>query len=168
MNFIQRAWLVALRPVISLVNDKMATRSGILGRIGKFYAFGPREFGYHPINRWFAYVNQIMVLNIGISMHRYSFMKYDRNLTQGPDDERVQLLPKPQICIAAGPIHDLLQLHVPGDPQKRRAGRVPPSITIAAPPSVSSKDASKTSPSTPSTRGPRRITPKSIPCTPQK
>ena len=42
MNYIQRAWLVALRPVANLVNDKLAKKSGLIGRIGRFYAFGPR------------------------------------------------------------------------------------------------------------------------------
>lgn len=42
MNYIQRAWLVVLRPVSSFVNEKLAKKSGLLGRIGRFYAFGPR------------------------------------------------------------------------------------------------------------------------------
>ena len=75
MNFIQRAWLVALRPVSSFVNDKLAKKSGILGRIGRFYAFGPREFGYHPTNRFMAYANHIVVSNMGFLFHKYSFMK---------------------------------------------------------------------------------------------
>jgi hypothetical protein len=42
MNYIQKAWLVALRPLTSLVNEKLAKKSGTLGRIARFYAFGPR------------------------------------------------------------------------------------------------------------------------------
>lgn len=42
MNFIQRAWLYALRPVTNIVNDKLAKKSGVLGRIGRFFAIGPR------------------------------------------------------------------------------------------------------------------------------
>ena len=42
MNYIQRAWLYALRPVTNLVNDKLAKKSGMLGRIGRFFAIGPR------------------------------------------------------------------------------------------------------------------------------
>lgn len=42
MNYIQRAWLVALRPVATFVNDKLAKKTGLIGRIGRFYAFGPR------------------------------------------------------------------------------------------------------------------------------
>lgn len=42
MNFIQRSWLVVLRPLTTFVNEKLAKKSGILGRLGRFYAFGPR------------------------------------------------------------------------------------------------------------------------------
>lgn len=42
MNIIQRAWLIALRPVSTFVNDKLAKKSGMLGRIGRFFSFGPR------------------------------------------------------------------------------------------------------------------------------
>ena len=42
MNYIQRAWLIVLKPVVTLVNDKMAKKSGVIGRIGRFFAFGPR------------------------------------------------------------------------------------------------------------------------------
>ena len=42
MNYIQRAWLVALRPLTSFVNEKLAKKSGLFGRIGRFYTFGPR------------------------------------------------------------------------------------------------------------------------------
>ena len=75
MNYIQRAWLVALRPVSAFVNGKLAKKSGLLGRIGRFYAFGPREFGYHPTNKLLAYVNQIIVTNMGYLFHKYSFVK---------------------------------------------------------------------------------------------
>ena len=75
MNFIQRAWLVALRPITTFVNESVAKKSGLIGRIGRFYAFGPREFGYHPTNRLLAYVNHIVVANMGFNFHKYSFVK---------------------------------------------------------------------------------------------
>lgn len=76
MNYIQKGWLKALSPVVTLVNEKLATRSGVIGKIGRFFSFGPRQFGYHPINRYFAVANQILVQNIGLATHRYSFIKY--------------------------------------------------------------------------------------------
>ncbi len=42
MNYIQKAWLYALRPVSNLINNKLAKKSGALGRIGRFFAIGPR------------------------------------------------------------------------------------------------------------------------------
>ena len=75
MNFIQRAWLVALRPVSSFVNEKLAHKSGVLGRIGRFYAFGPREFGYHPTTKLLAYANHIVVSNMAFLFHKYSMVK---------------------------------------------------------------------------------------------
>lgn len=75
MNFIQKAWLVALRPVGIFVNQKLAQKSGMLGRIGRFYAIGPREFGYHPTSKLLAYVNHLVVSNMGFLFHKYSMVK---------------------------------------------------------------------------------------------
>ena len=76
MNYIQRAWLVVLRPLTTFVNEKLAKKSGLLGRFGRFYAFGPREFGYHPTNKLLAYINHIVVFNMGLLFHKYSVVKY--------------------------------------------------------------------------------------------
>jgi hypothetical protein len=76
MNHLQKAWLKALGPVVTLVNDKMAKRSGLIGKLGKFFAFGPRQFGYHPINRYLALINRIYLQSIPLALHRYSFIKY--------------------------------------------------------------------------------------------
>ena len=76
MNHIQRAWLKVLSPVSGFVNDKLAKRSGMLGKLGRFYAFGPREFGYHPSNKILAYVNHVVVENMALHFHKHSPMKY--------------------------------------------------------------------------------------------
>lgn len=76
MNHIQRGWLKVLGPVVTLVNDKIAKRSGLLGKLGKFFAFGPRQFGYHPINRYLSLINRIYLQSIPLALHRYSFIKY--------------------------------------------------------------------------------------------
>jgi hypothetical protein len=75
MNFIQKTWLVALKPVIPFFNEKLAKKSGLLGRIGRFYTFGPREYGYHPSSKLLAYVNHIVVDNMGALFHKYSALK---------------------------------------------------------------------------------------------
>jgi hypothetical protein len=76
MNVIQKAWLKVLAPIIPLVNDKLAKKGGILGRIGKFYAFGPRQFGYHPTSKFIAFANHIYLQSIPLATHKYSFLKY--------------------------------------------------------------------------------------------
>lgn len=76
MNPIQKGWLKVLGPVVTLVNDKIAKRSGLLGKLGKFFAFGPRQFGYHPINRYLSLINRIYLQSIPLALHRYSFIKY--------------------------------------------------------------------------------------------
>ncbi len=76
MNPIQKAWLIVLRPVISLVNDKMAKKSGIIGRIGKFYAFGPRQFGHHPFNRFVALFNHTFMEYMGFVLHKYPILRF--------------------------------------------------------------------------------------------
>lgn len=75
MNHLQRAWLKVLNPVVTLVNDKMAKRSGLVGKLGRFFSFGPRQFGYHPINRYIAVGNRVLLQNIPFALHRYSFIK---------------------------------------------------------------------------------------------
>lgn len=42
MNYIQKAWLWVLSPVTPFINEKLAKRSGILGKIGRFFVIGPR------------------------------------------------------------------------------------------------------------------------------
>ena len=76
MNPIQKLWLKALNPVVTLVNEKMATRSGLIGKFGRFFAFGPRQFGYHPFNRYLAVINRVFLQSIPFALHRYSFVKY--------------------------------------------------------------------------------------------
>lgn len=83
MNHLQQAWLKILAPVIPLVNDKLAKRSGLLGKIGKFFAFGPRQFGYHPTNKFLALINQVFLQNIPFLMHKHSFLKYSNPITIG-------------------------------------------------------------------------------------
>ena len=75
MNYIQKAWLNVLRPVTYVLNDKLAKRSGWIGRFGRFFSTGPREFGYHPTNRLLAFLNHTLMETIGFWVHRYSVLK---------------------------------------------------------------------------------------------
>ena len=75
MNHLQKAWLKLLGPVIPFVNDKMAKKGGIIGKVGRFFSFGPRQFGYHPTNKYLAVINQVYLQSIAFLTHRYSFVK---------------------------------------------------------------------------------------------
>lgn len=76
MNPIQKAWLKLLSPVSGFVNEKLAKRSGILGRLGRFFLIGPREYGVHPINKMFIYINRRILFVQGAMLHRYSAVKF--------------------------------------------------------------------------------------------
>ena len=67
--------MTVLKPVTYVLNDKLAKRSGWIGRFGRFFSIGPREFGYHPINRLLAFFNHITMLAMGFYLHKYSVMK---------------------------------------------------------------------------------------------
>ena len=75
MNQIQKAWLKVLQPVIYIMNEKLATRGGLVGRFGRFFQFGPREYGYHPSNRMFILINRRLLTVQAFFCHRYSYFK---------------------------------------------------------------------------------------------
>jgi len=75
MNHIQKAWLRVLSPLAYLINEKLAKRSGLFGRIGKFWMIGPREFGAHPINKIFTFMNRRYHYGVAFTAHRYSTIK---------------------------------------------------------------------------------------------
>ena len=47
----------------------------MLGKIGRFFIIGPREYGYHPINQAFAFANRRYLFVNAILLHRYSVIK---------------------------------------------------------------------------------------------
>lgn len=75
MNPIQKAWLRLLDPVAGFVNEKLAKRSGLLGKLGRFFLIGPREYGVHPANKMFIYLNRRILFVQGAMLHRYSAVK---------------------------------------------------------------------------------------------
>jgi hypothetical protein len=76
MNYIQRAWLKVLQPAVTLVNGKLAKRSGIIGRLARFFAFGPRQFGYHPSTRLILFYNALIKQMLAIHGHKYPILRY--------------------------------------------------------------------------------------------
>jgi len=75
MNYIQKAWLRVLSPAAYIINERIAKRSGLLGRIGKFFMIGPREYGVHPINKAFIFLNRRYQFASAVLLHRYSVIK---------------------------------------------------------------------------------------------
>jgi hypothetical protein len=75
MNYIQKAWLKVLGPVVPFINEKLAKRSGLLGKLGRMLTIGPREYGFHPINKLMLVLNRSLVNYIGFYTHRYSVFR---------------------------------------------------------------------------------------------
>jgi len=63
-----------------LINEKLAKRSGIFGKLGKFFLIGPREYGMHPMNKLFIFLNRRYMYGSAFLLHRYSYVK---TLTHG-------------------------------------------------------------------------------------
>ena len=70
MNPIQKAWLKLLAPVSFIINEKMAKRSGLLGKIGRFFLIGPREYGMHPTTRGLIFANRKLLYAQAVILHR--------------------------------------------------------------------------------------------------
>eukprot|EP01015_Nassula_variabilis_P011759 TRINITY_DN1951_c0_g1_i2.p1 TRINITY_DN1951_c0_g1~~TRINITY_DN1951_c0_g1_i2.p1 ORF type:complete len:200 (+),score=34.24 TRINITY_DN1951_c0_g1_i2:116-715(+) len=75
MNPIQKLWLKVLTPVAYVINEKLARRPGFFGKIGKFFIIGPREYGVHPLNKMFIYLNRRYMFGQAFMLHRYSVLK---------------------------------------------------------------------------------------------
>ena len=52
---------------------------GFFGKVGRFFAIGPREFGMHPTNRIFRLFNSTAIHMLGTLLHSAPFF---RGLTQ--------------------------------------------------------------------------------------
>ncbi len=79
MNPIQRAMLFVGKPFMQLWNDKVASRSGRVGRFGKFFSFGFRENGSHATTRFMRLLNYIFV---SISATLQDTQSVSRSFTQ--------------------------------------------------------------------------------------
>ena len=53
----------------------MAKRSGLLGKIGKFFLIGPREFGVHPSSKVFIFMNSRYMYSQAFLLHKYYYYK---------------------------------------------------------------------------------------------
>ena len=57
MNPIQKGWIRAFKPVMSFWNNNLCKRPGMMGRIARFFRFGPREYGVHPSTNFMRFMN---------------------------------------------------------------------------------------------------------------
>ena len=57
MNTVQRLMLRVLEHPANFINNNLAKRSGLLGRIGRFWSIGAREYGVHPSTKFLKFVN---------------------------------------------------------------------------------------------------------------
>lgn len=75
MNPIQKGLLIAFRPFMEFFNRSIATRSGLLGKFGKFYKFGPREYGAHTTTKFFRYINYVFLSATARALNQYPIIK---------------------------------------------------------------------------------------------
>ena len=57
MNTAQRFMLRALEHPANFINNNLAKRAGLLGRIGRFWSIGSREYGSHTTTKILRYIN---------------------------------------------------------------------------------------------------------------
>ena len=61
MNPLQKGLMIASKPFLEFFNNKIAARPGIIGRFGKFYQFGLREYGSHTSTKLFRFLNRAVI-----------------------------------------------------------------------------------------------------------
>ena len=47
-----------------MVNERLAKRPGVVGRVFKLFELGPRNYGQHAHHRWFRFVNYFYVKSL--------------------------------------------------------------------------------------------------------
>ena len=75
MNSVQRAWLKVCGPLFRYWNLKIATRPGLLGRFGRFFRFGPREYGDHTSTKLLRYYGNLLYYVAVTTTNNYAPMR---------------------------------------------------------------------------------------------
>ena len=75
MNMIQRAWIKVLSPVVYLVNGVLAKKGGVIGKFGRFFEFGPRNYGTHTFNNYLKFLNHTFLMMMSGLNHNYSVLR---------------------------------------------------------------------------------------------
>ena len=75
MNTAQRILLRVLEHPANFINNNLAKRAGVLGRIGRFWSIGAREYGVHPSTKFLKYLNVKYLFFIKYYFARQSLSK---------------------------------------------------------------------------------------------
>ena len=75
MNPIQRMMLRVFSAPAHFVNYNLARREGLLGRIGRFWSFGVREYGMHPTTKILKLMNSNYIQLIKYTFSRQTYMR---------------------------------------------------------------------------------------------
>jgi hypothetical protein len=72
MNPAQRLFLRAAQVPGNFINNNLGKRSGMLGRIARFWAVGARDYGVHPSSKFLKLLNTHLVFSIKFFFARQS------------------------------------------------------------------------------------------------
>ena len=75
MNPTQKLLLRLLRGPANFINNNLAKRPGVLGRIGRFWAIGSREYGAHTSTKFLKSINNIYLKAVKYMFSRQTFSK---------------------------------------------------------------------------------------------
>ena len=75
MNPAQRLILRVLYGPANFINNNLAKRPGLFGRIGRFWSFGIREYGVHPTSKMLRFLNSKYMYCIHLIFSRQPLIK---------------------------------------------------------------------------------------------
>ena len=75
MNPVQRIYMKLLAPLGNFMNNNISNRSGLIGKFGRFWSIGNRQYGYHPSSRYFKLINNYMMNFLKFMWSGQSFSK---------------------------------------------------------------------------------------------
>ena len=75
MNPAQRLLLRVLQGPANFINNNLAKRPGVLGRIGRFWSLGAREYGVHTTSKFIKYLNGSYLIVLKYFFARQTFTK---------------------------------------------------------------------------------------------
>ena len=86
MNPAQRLLLRVLQGPANFINNNLAKRPGFLGRVGRFWSIGAREYGVHSSTKLLKYLNGTYLIFLKYFFARQTLTKslvMKQNIIQG-------------------------------------------------------------------------------------